>query len=72
VDHVRDNIGKPYARTSEWALFCGIWTCGVKVIKFESFYELKNEKITFTFILAMAMAQGTSVVLYGRSFVKIL
>jgi len=42
-------------------LFHGIQTYGKKDIEFQSFYELKKTKITYTFILAVATAQGTLV-----------
>jgi len=45
-------------RKGAWALFHGIPTHNVKDIEFLSFYEFKNE---FTFILVVAMAQGTLV-----------
>jgi len=47
------------ARAIMWHLLYGIWTYGVKVIEFQSFYELKNWKIHFIFILATI--QGTPV-----------
>jgi len=30
----KNTIGKPLARRGAWALFCGVPTCGVKVIEF--------------------------------------
>jgi len=37
-----------------WAWFRGIPTYDGKVMDFQSFYEFKNSKITFIFVLSVA------------------
>jgi len=38
-----------------------------KLLNFEVYYELKNEKITFTFVLEVARIQGTLVSIDRRN-----
>jgi len=59
--HVLCTIGELLVRRGVRALFCGIWTSGVKVIDFGVIFRLKILKIPFTFIFAVATTQGTLV-----------
>jgi len=53
---VLSTIGKSSARRGAWALLHSIGPLVRKLLNFEVYYELKNEKITFTFVLAVATA----------------
>jgi len=53
-------VKKFFARRGAYVLFCGIWNYGVKVIEFQSFYELKKKLLLLLLLYCIvATTQGT-------------
>jgi len=65
---VLHTVGKPLARRGARAWFQSIPTCGGKVIEFQSFsMNKKNTKITFIYILPIAMTHKHTSEVYNAT-----
>jgi len=49
--HVLSTIRKSSIKKGVWTLFHGIWTYGVKIIEFSTFYEIKIRKLLLLLLL---------------------